>query len=392
MKSIPQSPPLGRSALRSVTVASAMAVALASPVLAQSVFDSELRLAPQFMQYHIGFPNDETVSELAIPVYVSMPISSSFTLDIGTAYTRAHVASGSLTSDVSGLTDTQVRGNLTLGADFIVLTAGLNLPTGKSQVTAEQFAAAGRIANDFLAFPITSLGTGFGGTLGLAVARPLGEWNVGFGAAVRRSAGYEPFNIPGQELHFQPGNEYRARVGLDRGIGGGRLSLGLTYSAFGNDAAGGFAYNTGDRVITQAVYSTTLGGSDVTFAGYDVLRSSGTLASGAPSGRENIANLFASIGLQRLGTVITPSIELRHDLQQYPATTNGVTTADGYSQGSYLATLGLRTHADVGGITLFPSAGFTLGNLAVPGSSGPTHASLQGFRAQVAARFAPFAQ
>ena len=381
-----------RPSFLGVALAGATLLAIAPSLAAQSPFDSELRVAPQYMQYHIGLPNDETVSELAVPLFITIPVGPSFTLDVGTAYARAHVSSGGLTSDVSGLTDTQVRGNLTLGSDFIVLTAGINLPTGKSQVTTEQFAAAGRIANDFLAFPITSLGTGFGGTLGLAVARPLGDWNVGFGAAVRRSAGYEPFNIPGQELHFQPGNEYRARVGLDRGFGGGRLSLGVTYSAFGNDDAGGFAYNTGDRVITQAVYNTTMGGNDVTLAGYNVFRSQGTLASGSPSGRENIANVFASIGLQAMGTVVTPSIELRHDLQQFPAISNGTTTVDGYSQGSYLATLGLRTHADVGGLTLFPSAGFTLGSLAVPGGSGPVHASLQGFRAQLGARFTPFGQ
>ena len=348
---------------------------------AQSVFDSELRLAPQFLQYHLKDPAGETVSQVAIPLFVSVPLSERFTFDIGTSYARSRVVAGSTTSEISGLTDTQVRGNLTLGSDFVVLTAGLNLPTGTSSVTLDQFAAAGLIGNDFLAFPISNMGTGFAVTGGIAVARPVGEWNLGVGGAVRRSTSYEPFDIPGQTLRFQPGNEYRARVGVDRTVGAGRVALGLTYSAFGKDDVGGSVYNTGDRVIAQGVYSAAMPGHELTLAAYNVFRAPGSYASGEPTGRENIANLFASVGLNALGTLVEPSVELRHWLQNVPATTTGTSTIPARSQSSVLGTLGVRTRVTVGGMRLFPSVGYTAGSLA---TSDGAHAGLTGFRAQVA--------
>lgn len=380
-----------RRALSPPLVAALAAGALATaarPAAAQSVFDSELRLAPQYMQYHVKAPTEETISELAIPVFVSVPMGSRFTMDVGTAYARARVtAPNGSASEINGLTDTQLRGNLTLGTDFVILTAGLNLPTGKSAVTLDQLSAAGRIGNDFLAFPVSNMGSGFTGTGGIAVARPLGAWNIGFGGAVRRSASYSPFNVPGETLSFHPGNEYRARVGVDRTVGAGRVALAVTYSAFGNDEAGGTRYSTGDRVITQTVYTSSLGGADLTLAAYDVYRMAGRYASGDPSGRENIANLFASVSSDALGPQLEPSIELRHWLQQVPGTVTGSVRSADRSQSSYLGTVGLRTRITVVGLTVVPSAGYTLGSLATSDANGATaRAGMTGFRGQVAVR------
>ena len=366
------------------------ALAVVTPALrAQSIFDSELRLAPQFIQYQLKSPVNETISELAVPVFVSMPFGSSFTFDVGTSYTRARVTSGSAVSEISGLTDTQLRGNLTLGSDFVVLTAGVNLPTGRSSVTLDELTAAGRIGSDFLAFPISNMGTGLAATGGIAIARPLGDWNIGFGGAVRHSSTYDPFNVPGQTLRFTPGDEYRARVGIDRGVLNGRMSLGLTYSAFGNDDAGGSVYNTGNRIIAQAALTNSISGTDVTLAGYNVFRAPGHYASGDPAGRENIANGYLGLGLHMLGTVVEPSIEARQWLQNVPGTTRGGAAAD-RSQTSYLGTVGLRVRLDLGGVSAFPSVGYTMGQLAtLDAQGGPIHADLTGFRAQLAVRVAP---
>jgi hypothetical protein len=370
-----------------------LALALtAGPALgAQSIFDSELRLAPQFMQYQIKAPSSETISELAVPVFVTMPFGSQFTFDVGTSYSRAKVTSGSAKSEINGLTDTQIRGNYTIGTDFVVLTAGVNLPTGRSSVTADQQTAAGRIGSDFLAFPISNMGTGLAATAGIAVARPLGDWNLGFGGAVRHSASYDPFDAPGQPvLHFTPGDEYRARVGVDRGLLAGRVSLGLTYSAFGSDDAGGSVYNTGNRVIAQAIVTNSVAGSSITFAGYNVFRAPGKYASGDPAGRENIANGYLGVGLNMLGTLVEPSVEVRHWLQNIPSVAVGTTTTPERSQSSYLGTIGLRTRIPAMGFAAYPSVGYTMGKLATADASGaPVQADLTGFKAQLAIRISP---
>jgi hypothetical protein len=376
-----------RRCTRRLVRAAALAALLAPAARAQSILDGELRLAPQFLQYRLTSPANETISQFALPLFITIPMGERLTIDVGTSYARSRVTADNAVSEVDGLTDTQVRGNLTLGSDFIVLTAGLNLPTGTSSVTLDQFAAAGLIGNDFLGFPISNMGTGLALTGGVAAARPIGDWNIGIGGAVRRSAAYEPFNIPGQTLRYQPGNEYRARVGVDRTVGAGRVALGLTYSAFGKDDAGGSVYNTGNRVIAQAVYSAAFPGRDVMLSAYNVFRGPGSYASGDPAGRENIANLYASVGFNSAGTLVEPSVELRHWLQNVPGVTSGTTTTPDRSQSSVLGTLGLRTRVTVAGVRVFPSVGYTVGSLATNDAGGaPVHARMTGFRAQLAMR------
>lgn len=381
------------STARTISLVATLAALAAPAARAQSIFDSELRLAPQFQQYRLHSPSNETISQLAIPVFVTMPFGSSFTMDVGTSYTRSTVRSDLADSRISGLTDTQVRGNMTLGSDFIVLTVGLNLPTGRRSVTLDQFSAASRIGSDFLAFPISNMGTGFAATGGIAVARPLGDWAFGFGAALRRSQEYEPFNIPNQSLAFRPGNEYRLRLGADRGLNSGRLSLGLTYSAFGQDDAGGSRYSVGDRVIAQGVYSLPVNGIDVAVGAYDVYRTNGHYASGEPSGVDNIIDLFGSAAFRPNGRLVEPSLELRQWAQQIGTSDAATGLIAWRNQSSFLTTLGVRTRVDFGGIIAFPSAGYTLGSLATADVSGtPTHAGLTGFRAQLAMRASPFGQ
>ncbi|MDB4899147.1 MAG: hypothetical protein JWN53_955 [Gemmatimonadetes bacterium] len=374
------------------TMAAALAAALTAPVAgAQSVFESEARVAPQYLQYWLGAPSNETISQLAIPLFVSVPITPSFTFDVGTAYARSRVSSDRGTSEISGLTDTQIRGNLTLGSDFVVLTAGINLPTGHRSVTLDEFATASRIASDFLSFPISNVGAGYSGTGGLAVARPLGVWNAGFGFAVRRSNSYEPFNIPEQSLRYQPGHAYRARFGLDRAAGDGRVALGLTYSAFGQDDAGGARFRTGNRVVMQSVYTKAVDGNDLVLGAYDIVRLRGHYASGDPSGQENLANVFASLATHPGGTLIEPSLELRHWQQEVPQTTIGTTVLPSRAQNSYLGTIGLRTSLDLVGVSAFPSVGWTFGALATSDAAGaPSRAGLTGFRAQLSMRVVPF--
>jgi hypothetical protein len=310
---------------------------------------------------------------------------------MGTAYARARVTSGSTRSEISGLTDTQIRGSYTLGGDFVVLTAGVSLPTGQRSVTLEQLLAAGLIGNDFLAFPVSNMGTGLAATGGVAVAVPLGAWSVGAGVSGRRSKAYEPFELPGESFRYQPGNEWRGRIGVDRPIAAGRVALGVTYAAFGREDAGGSAYNTGDRVIAQGVLTGLLGSHEYTIAAYNLFRAPGEYASGDRAGRENVANLFLSLGVQALGTFVEPSLELRHWSQRVFDTPGQGNAEIERSQSSRLATLGVRVRAQVAGLTLYPSAGYSmLGRLAAEDEDGrPLNADLTGFRIGLVVRAAP---
>jgi len=372
------------------SLGTSLALLAAAPVAwGQSLLDTELRLAPQFVQYQVHAPADETITELAVPVFVAIPAGPRLGFDVGTAYARVQATSGSTRSEISGLTDTQIRGSYTFGGDFVILTAGVSLPTGRRSVTLDQLLAAGRIGNDFLDFPVSNMGTGLAATGGVAVARPVGAWSVGAGLSARRSRAYEPFDVAGQTFRYQPGNEWRGRIGVDRPIAAGRLALGLTYAAFGREDAGGSAYNTGDRVIAQGALTGLVGAADYTIAAYNLFRAPGEYASGDRAGRENIANLFLSLGVDAFGTVVEPSLELRHWIQHVLPTQGSSETER--TQSSRLATLGVRVRARVAGLTLYPSAGYTMfGRLAAEDEQGrPTSADLTGYRVGLVVRAAP---
>src|ERR1041384_6501450 len=137
-----------------------LALGAATGAHAQSIFDAGVRLGPQFVYYKLASPSNTTISEFSVPMFVTVPISSAFGVDVGTAYSLARVeqtsTSTAKTSDINGLTDTQIRANYSVGTDFIVLTAGVNLPTGRSTVTPQEQLAAGLIGSDFLGFPISN--------------------------------------------------------------------------------------------------------------------------------------------------------------------------------------------------------------------------------------------
>jgi hypothetical protein len=365
------------SIVRSIASALLSIVAVASPLVAQSVYDTNLRGAPQYVEYQIKSPVNETISEFAAPLFVVIPVSSIFNLDVGTAYTWARVqpngSSTERTSTISGLTDTQIRANLSLGGDFVVLTAGVNLPTGRETASQEEQLAAFRIGSDFLSFPISNMGTGFGATGGIAIARPIGDWNLGMGASLRQSSSYEPFVAnTGDRPRFQPGNEYRARIGVDHALGTGRFAIGLTYSKFGNDDIGGSIYNTGDRYVAQAGFNNTFGGTNVLLNAWNLYRRTGTIFTGERIGPENIGNVLLGIGFRAPGGVLEPSIEARSWTQQ------GL-------DASLLGTVGLRYSVEGGGVAFTPSVGYTTGRFAAIGGN----ANLTGFHTTLAVRLGP---
>ena len=349
----------------------------AASLPAQGFWESSLRLAPQFTSYQLKSPLNEKISSFSLPVFYVYPVLPALTLDVGTAFATATVKTQSLglsgttttsTSEISGLTDTQIRANYAFGQDFVVLTAGVNLPTGSATVDADQINAATRIGSDFLMFPISGFGSGMGFTGGVALAKPMGMWNVGFGTSVRYSTEFEPFrDASGVTTKFTPGPEYRARLGADMPYGTGRMSFGVTYSSFGDDQSDFGTFSSGDRIIGQfAMNSSMKNDTDWSFVLWDMYRTAGTLIDGSASPVGNITNALMGFGVRAPGnTSLEPSAEMR------------VWTQEG-SKTSFMTTLGLRLSIPRGRMLIVPGFGFSMG--AMEG------ASLNGFRGTLGMR------
>jgi len=235
------------------------------------------------------------IRQIAVPFAVAVPIGRRFSFDIGTWYASTTVASDAGDETFSSLTDTQLRLAYTFGADAVVASVVVNLPTGKETTTQEQFGVAAGTSSNFLLFPVNTYGAGTSVTPGLAAAATLGQWNVGIAASVRWSAEYEPFNDGADpDLKYQPGVEARVRLGLDRLIGNSRFSLGGTFSTFANDELNGSGtnasstYEPGNRFLIDANLTSPMGSGTVSVYAWDYHRVTSGNSDGVIGTKENI--------------------------------------------------------------------------------------------------------
>lgn len=357
---------------------------------AQSV---SARVAPQFQSYKLS-DYERTISQLAIPIAAEMPLFSRMALEVGTAFASAQVEDTSGTSKISGLTDTQIRTNLSFGNDNVVFTGGVTLPTGQTTVKNDQVLAAGQIGSEFLAFPIPSMGGGLAMTGGLAVARNFGAWNLGAGGAFRMAGEYEPFlssdSLP--NARFQPGSEIRARVGIDRTVGtAGQLSFGFTFSKFQDDEAAQdtgatlstarYAFNSGDRYISQVVFATRAFGAELFLSAWDIIIGKGIGISGETPG-QNILNASAAAGWAVGRMTLEPNIEARF-WTVGPSTeiVGGTPTSVAGGTQGVMAVLGLRSRIPAGALVFYPGVSFSTGNIG----RDATKSGITGFRGTLAA-------
>jgi len=235
-----------------------------------------------------------STSQWRVPVIAVVPLGRSLSLDVTTGYASSRLETSAGTMTLDGFTDTQVRGLYTLSRDRLVASLSLNLPTGKQDLTDDEFRVAGAVGSNYLSFPVTSAGGGFSATGGLAWVRPVGSWNVGLSGSYRYQGAFTPLTAGGE---YDPGSEFRVRGGLDRLFGQRtRVTVGLTFSTFSTDqftqlGGGATSYSPGPRVIGELALARALGRTTLMFVAWDLYRSAGKIDNVTdPAKRENVLN------------------------------------------------------------------------------------------------------
>lgn len=355
-------------------VAIAAVLSLASAPLGAQLGNTTVIGAPTYTSLTFGSgASSRSVSQLAVPLVAILPFGERFSVDVSTAFASSTVqADGAASSEISGLTDTQVRGNLRVGSDNVLLTFGVNVPTGQYSVPQDQQEAAGQIGNDFLFYPISSMGNGLAMTGGVAVVRPVGDWNLGAGASGRKSTEFAAFNVGASgDLRFTPADEYRVSLNADRPVGDGEMSLGLTYSVFGEDIADTTTYSTGDRIIATVGWTTPVRGGDLFLSAWNLYRMEGEVL-GDAADAENVFNVTAAYSVPLRSLLVQPNLETR--LWQV-----------GGAKAGNLTTIGVRVRIPVGALGLFPQAGYSVGTLYSTTDGSAT--AVRGLRASVTLRY-----
>lgn len=203
-------------------------------------------ISPTYQRWTFGDPLAQdslrigTVSQVAVPFIVRVPFGERWTGDVSGALARSTVETGRGDLQLGGLTDLRARAVGRLRGDNLLLTLGVNLPTGRVSLDGAEFAALQVVGAPALGMTVPVFGGGLGGTLGLVAAGQVAEgWAYAAGASVEQRATFTASELAAagttRPVDLSPGHALHLSLGADGLLAGGRLSLFAVGDVFGDD-------------------------------------------------------------------------------------------------------------------------------------------------------------
>ena len=253
--------------------------------------------APAMAQYTVGTGVEyqsydfdaglgaDAASLFIIPVAVRVPVQAveGLTFDLYSAWAEGRVQVGDSTLKLAGPVDTGLRAAYE-ATPWALVTLGVNLPTGTSELTSEEALVASVLSTDMLGFRETSWGSGLALTSSVAVARNVGSFGLGVAASYSHRGAFNPSaDVEGtaaneSQIDYKPGSERRIRLGVDRNFGNSTMTLGATFINYAEDEADGRnLFQAGNRLRFDGTYAFRMGGGVWTVFAADLLREAGDL-------------------------------------------------------------------------------------------------------------------
>ena len=187
--------------------------------------------------------NVRRATQWSIPLAVAVPIGSRWKIDLNGAYAHSEVSlaaadpvTGSDSYTLSGLNDLRIRATGHIVGDNVLVTAGVNLPTGETEFDEEQLSALRVVSAPALSFQVPVLGSGGSGTLGLVLAKQLGQWAWEFGTSYEMRRQYTPIAVAaGIPVDFSPGDAVRLSLGTSRLFGQHSMTFGVSADFYSSE-------------------------------------------------------------------------------------------------------------------------------------------------------------
>lgn len=214
----------------------------------------------KYWDYEEGAAYDRFV-EAAFPTTYSMALGKRLSVDFVTSpFITALEENSGKAIDYSNMSDSYARASLILGDNLALLTLGVGIPTGETELEGREPILANIAANRPLKNPVTTFGTGTNFNFGLAFAQPFGEWVLGLGVgyAIRSEYDIQPGD---QELMFDPGDELNLTLGVEREFdflnNQARFTGDIIYTNYSEDdfpenfefESEPFLYEAGDKIL-----------------------------------------------------------------------------------------------------------------------------------------------
>ena len=211
---------------------------------------------------------------LMVPVALRLPMGA-LTIDVYAAWAEGKVERENVEFTLSGPVDTRIKASLQ-ATPWALLSVGVSLPTGNAMHDANEAVVASVLATDLLSFREATWGTGLAVTSSVATAGRVGSFGFGIAGSYAVNEEFEP--TADSNLRYQPGNETRVRVGIDKNFGTSTFTAGGTFMQFEEDLADGQnLFQAGNRLRFDATYQFRAGAGIWTFYAADLWRENGDL-------------------------------------------------------------------------------------------------------------------
>ena len=218
---------------------------LVSALVAQSSLPTEgkeqsrssvvIKIMPVYQNWSMDMDTSRSnYSQASTLLFFQYPINNRSTVSLQAARAKT----GGDMESINGLTDMKIGGNWRIPTLNSVFFVNVNLPSGKSKLSREQFATSIIISNPVLQLQVPNFGQGWMLSSGITWANALsGRFVLGGGISYLYSAaytalkGYDAYN-PGNELLLTGGMDFRLNASAT-------LSLDVIYTIYGKDKFGG---------------------------------------------------------------------------------------------------------------------------------------------------------
>lgn len=171
----------------------------------------------------------QTISQFSVPTMFKLPITRSLAFDVMSSM----ISSSADENDLSGVGDTKIRAVAMLADDTIMLNAGVNLPSGRSDMDEENIAASGLLLDKALGFRYSRLGEGLDVNLGCGFAKTYEPIVLGVGAGYLLKGEYS--HLEDEDFKYKPGNQLNLTGGFDLQLAPLLLRSDVTYTIYQSD-------------------------------------------------------------------------------------------------------------------------------------------------------------
>ncbi|MDZ7359147.1 MAG: hypothetical protein ONB46_00260 [candidate division KSB1 bacterium] len=189
------------------------------PIHAQPKFQYPVEKASFGPRLHVqtwrlkSSAGDSTITAVFTPLRATIPLFAKFDLDVAGAAASTSLKHGS-SQTLQGLADAKIRGVFKFNDYHWLVHFGLNLPTGKNILDAEEARVNNLLSETVLSFPLKRYGRGLEADWGAAYAFAVSEnLKAGLGAGFLLKGEYA--FLESNPQRFDPGDEISVTGGLD---------------------------------------------------------------------------------------------------------------------------------------------------------------------------------